>query len=82
MVIQNGDAAVEAAPTQSLENHDGTGVGVLLQQFSDGGVEGLQFAGSLGPGMRWRRLDEIFGPVRRFRFKWRAICSSDHFWCQ
>src|ERR1039458_10696679 len=19
--------------------------------------------------------------VRRFRFKWRAICRSDHFWC-
>jgi hypothetical protein len=61
MVLQNGDAAVEAAPAQSLENHDGTGVGVLLQQFTDGGVKRLQLAGSLRPGTRLRRLDEIFG---------------------
>ena len=61
MVLQDGDAAVEAAPAQSLENHDGTGVGVLLQQFTDGGVKRLQLAGALGPGTWLRRLDQIFG---------------------
>lgn len=61
IVLQNGDAAIEAAPAQSLQNHDGAGVRVLFQQFTDGGVKRLQLAGSLGPGTRRRRLDEILG---------------------
>src|SRR2546425_1662476 len=30
IVLQDGDAAVEAAPTQSLENHHRAGAGILL----------------------------------------------------
>jgi hypothetical protein len=61
IVLQDGDAAVEAAPAQSLKNHDGAGFGILLQQFTDGGVKRLQFAGPLWPGTRLRGLDEILG---------------------
>src|SRR5712691_1917210 len=61
IVFQDGDTAVEAAPAQSLQNHDRAGGGILFQQFTDGGVKRLQLAGSFGPGTWLRRLDEIFG---------------------
>ena len=61
IVLQDGDAAIEAAPAQPLQNHDCAGVGILLQQFTDGGMKRLQLAGSLQPGTWLRRLDEIFG---------------------
>src|SRR6266566_357742 len=61
IVLQDGDAALEAAPAQSLKNHHRTGGGILLQQFTDGGVKRLQFAGSLRLGTGLRRLAEVFG---------------------
>jgi len=61
IVFQDGDANLEAAPAQSLKNHDRAGVRILLQQFTDGGMKRFQLAGSLRPGTWLRRLDQIFG---------------------
>jgi len=55
IVLQDGDAAVEAALAQSLENHNGAGVRVLFQQFPDGCVKRFQLAGALRPGTWLRR---------------------------
>jgi len=53
---QDGVAAAIAERPQTLLDDRRTSAGVLLQQFGDGGFEGIQFAGA-GPcrrRLRWR----------------------------
>ncbi len=82
MVFEDGDAAVEAAPAQSLENHHCAGVGILLQQLINGGVKRLSLLVRLGWGRGCAGWMRYLATVRRLRFKCCAICRSDHFWCQ
>jgi hypothetical protein len=53
VVAQDGVAAVIAEGPQPLLDDGRAGAGVLLQQFGDGGLEGIQFADA---GPRRRRL--------------------------
>ena len=46
VLAQNGETTGEAERAESLLDHRGTGVRILFQQFGDGGLEGIQFAGA------------------------------------
>jgi len=47
IILQDGDAALEAEGAQALQDDDGAGFRVLLEQFSDGWLEGIELAGTL-----------------------------------
>src|SRR5579885_3503584 len=59
ILAQDTMAAGITQRTQLLFNKGGRDGGVLLQQFSDGGLEGIEFAFPLPPGRRLRGRIEV-----------------------
>ena len=59
VLSQDGVAAVIAKGPQTLLDDGRAGAGVLLQQFGDGGFEGVQFADAGPPRRRLRRRLQI-----------------------
>jgi len=60
VLFQNAQTTAEAERPESLCDHRGTGLGFLLQELRDGGLEGLQLARALTGSGGLRRRHEIF----------------------
>ena len=54
-------ATGEAERAEPLRDHHGTGFGILLQPLGDGGLERIQFAGTLPASGAARRRGQILG---------------------
>jgi len=61
VIFQDAQTTVEAERTETLRDHHGTRLGILLQQFGDGGFERIQFAGALPMSRAACRRDQILG---------------------
>src|SRR5437016_11286894 len=61
VLFQNAQTTAEAQGPESLCNHRGTGMRILLQELGDGGLEGIQLARALTGSGGLRRREEIFG---------------------
>ena len=60
VLFQNAQTTAEAKRPESLCDHRGTGMRILLQELRDGGLEGIQLARALTGSGGLRRRHEIF----------------------
>lgn len=61
VLFQNAQTTAEAERPESLCDHRGRDMRMLLQELGDGGLEGIQLARALTGSGGLRRGDEIFG---------------------
>ncbi|PYU22728.1 MAG: hypothetical protein DMG30_13960 [Acidobacteria bacterium] len=60
VLFQNAQTTAEAERPESLCDHRGRGLRILLQELGDGGLEGIQLARALTGSGGLRRRHEIF----------------------
>jgi len=61
VLFQDAQTTAEAELPESLCDHRGRGMSILLEKLGDGGLERIQFAGALTGSGGLRRRGEIFG---------------------
>jgi hypothetical protein len=59
--FQNAQTTAETERPESLCDHRGTGLRILLEELSDGGLEGIQLARALTGSGGLRRCNDVFG---------------------
>ncbi len=61
VLFQNAQTTAEAERPESLCDHRGTDMRILLKELGDGGLEGIQLTRALTGSGGLRRCDDVFG---------------------